>query len=202
MKDEFVSSYQGVLAAGVDEVGRGPLAGDVVAAAVILDPKNPIEGLNDSKKLTEKRRDVLFEEIRNKAISWSVARADVSEIDSLNILHASMLAMKRAVETLAVTPEHVLVDGNRLPDWSYPAEAVVKGDSRVQAIAAASILAKVTRDREMIALDQTYPGYGFAGHKGYPTKVHMEALDQLGPTPIHRRSFGPVREKLEQLNLL
>lgn len=202
MKDEFVSSYQGALAAGVDEVGRGPLAGDVVAAAVILDPENPIEGLNDSKKLTEKRRDVLFEEIQNKAISWSVARADVSEIDTLNILHASMLAMKRAVETLAVTPEHVLVDGNRLPDWSYPAEAVVKGDSRVQAIAAASILAKVTRDREMIALDQTYPGYGFAGHKGYPTKVHMEALGQLGPTPIHRRSFGPVREKLEQLNLL
>ena len=202
MKDEFVSSYKGILVAGVDEVGRGPLAGDVVAAAVILDPENPIEGLNDSKKLTEKRRDVLFEEIQAKALSWSVARAGVDEIDTLNILHASMLAMKRAVETLSTSPEHVLVDGNRLPDWSYPAEAVVKGDSRVQAIAAASILAKVTRDREMIALDQTYPGYGFAGHKGYPTKVHMEALDQLGPTPIHRRSFGPVREKLEQLNLL
>jgi len=202
MKDDFVSAYRGVLVAGVDEVGRGPLAGDVVAAAVILDPENPIEGLNDSKKLTEKRRDVLFEEIQNKAVSWSVARAGVDEIDTLNILHASMLAMKRAVETLEVSPEHVLVDGNRLPDWAYPAEAVVKGDSRVQAIAAASILAKVTRDREMIALDQTYPGYGFAGHKGYPTKMHMEALDQLGPTPIHRRSFGPVRDKLEQLNLL
>lgn len=202
MKNEFVSSYQGVLVAGVDEVGRGPLAGDVVAAAVILNPDNPIEGLDDSKKLTEKRRNVLFEEIQKKAMSWSVARAGVDEIDSLNILHASMLAMKRAVETLAMTPEHVLVDGNRLPDWSYPAEAVVKGDSRVQAIAAASILAKVTRDREMIAFDQAYPGYGFAGHKGYPTKIHMEALNQLGPTPIHRRSFGPVREKLEQLNLL
>jgi ribonuclease HII len=202
MMDEFVSVYVGDLLAGVDEVGRGPLAGDVVAAAVILDPANPIEGLNDSKKLTEKRRETLFVEIQERALSWSLARANVEEIDELNILHASMLAMKRAVETLVIQPEHVLVDGNRIPKWRYAAEAVVKGDSRVQAIAAASILAKVTRDREMVAFDKTYPGYGFAGHKGYPTKVHMEALDKLGPTPLHRKSFGPVRDKIEQLNLL
>ena len=202
MMGDFESVYGGDLMAGVDEVGRGPLAGDVVAAAVILDPNNPIEGLNDSKKLTEKRREKLFIEIQERAISWSIARANVEEIDELNILHATMLAMKRAVETLTTQPEHVLVDGNRIPKWRYAAEAVVKGDSRVQAIAAASILAKVTRDREMVAFEETYPGYGFAGHKGYPTKVHMEALDKLGPTPIHRRSFGPVRDKIEQLELL
>jgi ribonuclease HII len=190
--EAFISCYQGELVAGVDEVGRGPLAGDVVAAAVILDPENPIEGLDDSKKLTEKRREKLFVEIQQRALSWSIARAGVQEIDELNILHASLLAMKRAVESLHTQPEHVLVDGNR----------VVKGDSRVKAIAAASILAKVTRDREMVEMETVYPGYGFAGHKGYPTKVHMEALDKLGPTPIHRRTFGPVRNKLEQLNLL
>ena len=200
--EPFVSVYQGHLLAGVDEVGRGPLAGDVVAAAVILDPASPIEGLDDSKKLSEKRREALFDEIQQKALSWSVARASVQEIDELNILHASMLAMKRAVETLSTQPEHVLVDGNRIPSWRYSAEAVVKGDSRVQAIAAASILAKVTRDREMVVMEQQYPGYGFAGHKGYPTKVHMSALDELGPTPIHRRSFGPVKAKIEQLALL
>ncbi len=200
--EPFISTYQGQLLAGVDEVGRGPLAGDVVAAAVILDPAQPIEGLDDSKKLTEKRREKLFDEIQQRALSWSIARASVAEIDELNILHASMLAMKRAVESLATQPEHVLVDGNRIPQWRYAAEAVVKGDSRVQAIAAASILAKVTRDREMVAMEDVYPGYGFAGHKGYPTKVHMAALEQLGPTPIHRRSFGPVRAKIEQLALL
>jgi ribonuclease HII len=200
--EAFISCYQGELVAGVDEVGRGPLAGDVVAAAVILDPENPIEGLDDSKKLTEKRREKLFVEIQQRALSWSIARAGVQEIDELNILHASLLAMKRAVESLHTQPEHVLVDGNRLPKWRYAAEAVVKGDSRVKAIAAASILAKVTRDREMVEMETVYPGYGFAGHKGYPTKVHMEALDKLGPTPIHRRTFGPVRNKLEQLNLL
>ena len=200
--DDFVSAYQGQLLAGVDEVGRGPLAGDVVAAAVILDPDNPIAGLDDSKKLTEKRREVLFEHIQQRALAYAVARASVAEIDDINILHASMLAMKRAVEMLATQPEHVLVDGNRIPQWRYPAEAVVKGDSRVPAIAAASILAKVTRDREMVAMDEQFPGYGFAGHKGYPTKVHMEALKRLGPTPIHRRSFGPVRAAIEQLALL
>lgn len=200
--EPFVSCYQGLLGAGVDEVGRGPLAGDVVTAAVILDPNNPIEGLADSKKLTEKKRERLFDEIIEKSLSYCIARANAEEIDQINILQASLVAMARAVEGLPIQPEHVWVDGNKIPKWNYPAEAVVKGDSRVQAISAASILAKVTRDREMVAMDTTYPGYGFAGHKGYPTKVHMEALDQLGVTPIHRRSFGPVRAKLEQLFLL
>ena len=190
------------LTAGVDEVGRGPLCGDVVAAAVILDPAQPIAGLNDSKKLTEKRREALFDEICGKALAFCVARASVEEIDRLNILHASMLAMTRAVEGLqrqgqAITPELVLVDGNRLPRWSYRAQAIVKGDSKVAAIAAASILAKVVRDREMCELDPRYPGYGLAGHKGYPTKAHLEALRTLGVTPIHRRSYAPVRALLE-----
>lgn len=200
--EAFVSEYPGILLAGVDEVGRGPLAGDVVAAAVILDPDNPISGLDDSKKLTEKKREALFPEIKEKSLSWSVARASVQEIDQLNILQASLLAMKRAVEGLELQPEHVLVDGNKLPRWTYSAEAVVKGDSRVPAIAAASILAKVVRDREMVVFDGQYPGYGFAGHKGYPTQVHMKALDVLGVTPIHRRSFGPVKRKIEQIKLL
>ena len=189
------------LLAGVDEVGRGPLAGDVVAAAVILDPRNPIMGLDDSKKLTEKKRELLFDEIQAKAKSWCIARASVAEIDSLNILQASLLAMTRAVQGLAIEPEHVLVDGNKLPKWKYTAEAVVKGDSRVAAISAASILAKVTRDREMVSLDKVYPGYGFADHKGYPTKVHMDALERLGVTPIHRRSYAPVRARIEQIAL-
>lgn len=200
--EPFIPDYNGDLLAGVDEVGRGPLAGDVVAAAVILDPANPIEGLADSKKLTEKRREALFPIIQQRAISWCVCRASVQEIDEINILHASLLAMKRAVEGLSTQPEHVLVDGNRLPPWTYSAEAVVKGDDRVQAIAAASILAKVVRDREMVAFDQQYPGYGFAGHKGYPTKVHMQALQTLGVTPIHRRTFGPVKKCIEQLQLV
>jgi len=195
--EPFISNYKGDFLAGVDEVGRGPLAGDVVAAAVILDPKSPIDGLDDSKKLSEKKRDYLFEIIKEKALSYAINRASVAEIDDINILHASMLAMKRSVEALSVQPEHVLVDGNRLPRWRYSAEAVVKGDSRVQAIAAASILAKVTRDREMIAMDEKFPGYGFAGHKGYPTKVHMAALEQIGPCEIHRVTFGPVRKVLE-----
>ncbi len=199
--DPFISTYQGHLLAGCDEVGRGPLAGDVVAAAVILDPENPIEGLDDSKKLSEKKRELLFDEIKIKAKSWCIARASVEEIDRINILHASLLAMCRAVEGLHIQPEHVLVDGNKLPKWKYPAEAVVKGDSRVAAISAASILAKVTRDREMILLDKEFPGYGFADHKGYPTQVHMEALDKLGVTIIHRRSYAPVRNKIEQMKL-
>jgi ribonuclease HII len=191
--DLFASSYNDALLAGVDEVGRGPLAGDVVAAAVILDPHNPVDGLADSKKLTEKQRERLFTEIQTKALSWSIARASVEEIDTLNILQASLLAMHRAVSALHLQPEHVLVDGNRLPRWSYSAEAVVGGDDRVPAIAAASIIAKVTRDREMVALDTVYPGYGLAGHKGYPTASHIAALQRLGVTPIHRRSFGPVQ---------
>jgi ribonuclease HII len=202
MLEPFICSYQGILLAGCDEVGRGPLAGDVVAAAVILDPENPILGLDDSKKLTEKKRELLFDEIKLKAKSWCVARASVAEIDSINILQASLLAMHRAVQGLDVQPEYVLVDGNKLPKWNYTAEAVVKGDSRVAAISAASILAKVVRDREMVELDKQYPGYGLADHKGYPTKVHMDALDKLGITPIHRTSYAPVRAKIEQMKLL
>lgn len=201
MLEPFICSYQGVLLAGCDEVGRGPLAGDVVAAAVILDPENPILGLDDSKKLTEKKRDLLFDEIKLKAKSWCVARASVAEIDSINILQASLLAMHRAVQGLHIQPEYVLVDGNKLPKWNYIAEAVVKGDSRVAAISAASILAKVVRDREMVEMDKQYPGYGLADHKGYPTKVHMDALDKLGITPIHRTSYAPVRAKIEQMKL-
>jgi len=185
------------LIAGVDEVGRGPLAGDVVAAAVILDPENPIEGLADSKKLSEKKRLLLEDEIKAKALAWYVARASVEEIDEINILHASMLAMKRAVEGLSIQPEYVLVDGNRLPKWTYPSEPVVQGDSLVPAISAASILAKVQRDGEMVELDKRFPGYGLAGHKGYPTKQHMSALEELGVTPIHRKSFAPVKRALE-----
>lgn len=185
------------LVAGVDEVGRGPLCGAVVTAAVILDPARPILGLNDSKKLSEAKREKLFDEIKEKALAWCIARAEVEEIDQLNILQATMLAMQRAVEGLSVTPKLALIDGNRCPKLAVPSAAVIKGDSQVPAIAAASILAKVSRDREMQLLDQQYPGYGIAGHKGYPTPVHLEALRRLGPTPIHRRSFGPVRALLQ-----
>jgi ribonuclease HII len=182
------------LVAGVDEVGRGPLCGAVVTAAVILDPGKPILGLNDSKKLSLARREALFDEIREKALAWCVARAEVAEIDRLNILHATMLAMQRAVEGLQVQPRLALIDGNRCPKLAVPSSPVVKGDSQVPAIAAASILAKVSRDREMQVLDALYPGYGLAGHKGYPTAEHLDALRRLGPTPIHRRSFAPVRD--------
>lgn len=185
------------LVAGVDEVGRGPLCGAVVTAAVILDPLRPILGLNDSKKLSAVRREQLFDEICEKALAWCIARAEVEEIDQLNILHATMLAMQRAVEGLSVVPRLALIDGNRCPILQVPSTAVVKGDSQVPAIAAASILAKVSRDREMQLLDALYPGYGIAGHKGYPTPVHLEALRRLGPTPIHRRSFAPVRALLD-----
>lgn len=193
------------LVAGVDEVGRGPLAGAVVAAAVILDPDNPIDGLADSKKLTEKRRQALFPEIQEKALAWCVARASEAEIDQINILQASLLAMRRAVLGLQHAPDKVLVDGNRCPELRYPSEAIVKGDSKVAAISAASILAKVVRDNEMIAFDEVYPGYGFASHKGYPTAQHMAALEKLGVTPIHRRSFAPVKKFLaepEQLTII
>jgi ribonuclease HII len=182
---------------GVDEVGRGPLAGPVVAAAVILDPARPVRGLDDSKKLSGKRREALFEEICEKALAWSLGRAEVEEIDRINILQASLLAMQRAVQGLAIAPQHAWVDGNKLPQLPCSAEAIIGGDGSVACISAASIIAKVSRDREMQELDQRYPGYGLARHKGYPTRAHMEALQQLGVTEIHRRSFAPVRRLLE-----
>ncbi|WP_438280242.1 ribonuclease HII [Pseudomonas alabamensis] len=185
------------LVAGVDEVGRGPLCGAVVTAAVILDPSRPIAGLNDSKKLTEAKRERLFDEICEKALSFCIARAEVEEIDRLNILQATMLAMQRAVEGLHLTPRLALIDGNRCPVLAVPSAPVIQGDAKVPAIAAASILAKVSRDREMSAFELIYPGYGIGGHKGYPTPVHLEALARLGPTPIHRRSFAPVRAAWE-----
>ncbi|GAB3488558.1 ribonuclease HII [Marinomonas epiphytica] len=199
MLEPFESDiYQGSLLAGVDEAGRGPLAGEVVAAAVILDPNQPIDGLADSKKLSEKKRLFLFDEIKQKALAYGIASASVEEIDQLNILHASMLAMSRAVERLTPVPEHVLIDGNRLPPHlPCPGEAVVKGDARHQAIAAASILAKVTRDQDIIKMSEKYPDYGFEKHKGYPTAVHLQAIKTHGITAIHRRSFGPIKKLIE-----
>ncbi len=190
-----IANVTGLLA-GVDEAGRGPLAGAVVAAAVILDPADPIAGLNDSKKLTEKRREVLFAEIVERALGYCIASASVEEIDHINILQASLLAMQRAIAGLPVQPAGVQVDGNRCPDIALPCEAIVRGDGKVAAISAASILAKVTRDRQMIALDREYPEYGFARHKGYPTRMHLDKLAQLGATPQHRRSFAPVQRSL------
>lgn len=186
------------LIAGVDEVGRGPLIGAVVTAAVILDPNKPIAGLADSKKLSEKKRLLLAEEIKAHALAWAVGRAEPEEIDQLNILQASLLAMQRAVEALPIQPHFVLVDGNKLPKLAMPAQAVVKGDSLVAEISAASILAKVARDQEMATLDQHYPHYGLAQHKGYPTALHLEKLQQYGVLPQHRKSFAPVRKRLEQ----
>ncbi|KKC98516.1 ribonuclease HII [Photobacterium halotolerans] len=186
------------LIAGVDEVGRGPLVGAVVTAAVILDPARPIVGLADSKKLSEKKRLALFDEIQEKALSWSLGRCEPEEIDALNILQATMVAMQRAVAGLTVQPDYVLIDGNRVPSLPVPAQAVVKGDMRVAEISAASILAKVTRDREMEALDALYPAYGFAQHKGYPTKAHFAALEKHGAIDQHRKSFKPVRERIAQ----
>ncbi|MEG3126576.1 ribonuclease HII [Pantoea cypripedii] len=190
------------LIAGVDEVGRGPLVGAVVTAAVILDPAKPIVGLADSKKLSEKRREALYEEIKEKALAWSLGRAEPEEIDQLNILHATMLAMQRAVAGLTLVPDFVLIDGNRCPALPMASQAVVKGDSLVAEISAASILAKVTRDREMAELDLLFPHYGFAQHKGYPTALHMEKLTQHGATPHHRRSFAPVRNALIDADVL
>lgn len=184
------------LVAGVDEVGRGPLVGAVVTAAVILDPERPIVGLADSKKLTEKRRLMLCSEIREKALAWSLGRAEPHEIDELNILHATMLAMQRAVAGLGIVPEYVLIDGNRCPVLPMPSLAVVKGDSCVAEISAASILAKVARDMEMAELDIIFPQYGFAQHKGYPTAFHLERLAEHGATIHHRRSFAPVKRAL------
>jgi ribonuclease HII len=187
-----------VLTAGVDEAGRGPLAGPVVAAAVILEPSRPVAGLADSKVLSPARREVLAMAIRSQSVAWSLGWADAGEIDSLNILQATMLAMRRALAGLAVPPQHVIIDGNRCPDlrglaFECTAEAVVKGDSRVPSVSAASILAKVARDEHMKVLDGRHPGYGLADHKGYPTAAHIAALRRLGPSPVHRRSFAPVQ---------
>ena len=182
--------------AGVDEVGRGPLAGDVVTAAVILPANHGIEGLADSKVLSSRQRENLYLDIVGRALCWSVARATVEEIDRFNILQATLMAIRRAVMGLSQQPDFVAVDGNRLPQWEYRGEAVVKGDGRVEVISAASILAKVVRDAEMKAFDVTYPGYGFAANKGYGTPQHLEALARKGPTAIHRRSFAPVREQM------
>ncbi|MGV1719279.1 ribonuclease HII [Vibrio furnissii] len=191
---EIPSGYH--LIAGVDEVGRGPLVGDVVTAAVILDPNHPIDGLNDSKKLSEKKRLALLPEIQQKALAWSVGRCSPQEIDELNIFQATMLAMQRAVDGLAIKPDLVLVDGNKIPSLPMDAQAVVKGDLRVAQISAASIIAKVVRDQEMEELDKAYPQFGFAKHKGYPTKAHFEAIEQHGVIDQHRRSFGPVKRVL------
>jgi ribonuclease HII len=189
------STFAGV--AGVDEVGRGPLVGSVVAAAVILDPEHPIIGLRDSKKLSEKRRVQLAQEIRASAVCWSIAEASAQEIDALNILQASLLAMQRALQDLQPEPRHVCVDGNRCPEWSGSIEAIVGGDDQHPAIMAASILAKVERDAQMLRYAERYPNYGFAQHKGYPTRAHLAALHEYGVTPWHRRSFAPVRRVLE-----
>jgi ribonuclease HII len=182
--------------AGVDEAGRGPLAGPVIAAAVILDPGNPVCGLKDSKQLTPSRREALYLEITQKAISWEVGRSDVEEIDRLNILQATLLAMQRAVAGLSPPARYVLVDGNQCPRLDCPVKAVVGGDSTIAAISAASIIAKVTRDWEMVEMDRCYPGYGLARHKGYPSREHVLALQRLGVTPLHRRSYAPVRKLL------
>lgn len=192
--EPYICHYQGHLLAGVDEVGRGPLAGPVVTAAVILDPARPIADLADSKALSEKRREALYDLITSQALAWAVGRCEVAEIDQLNIFHATLLAMTRAVQALSIAPEYVLVDGNRCPTWAWKSEAVIKGDGRVPCISAASIIAKVTRDREMCGLDALYPGYGLAQHKGYPTAQHVEALQLNGISPIHRCSFKPVRD--------
>lgn len=182
--------------AGVDEVGIGPLAGPVLACAVILDPAQPIQGLADSKSISEKRRQALAEEIQQRALSVSIGRASVEEIDELNVLKASHLAMRRALAGLSLEPDHVLVDGNKLPEMDYSAEAIVQGDKTVDSISAASIVAKVTRDEELIALALDYPGYGFESHKGYPTAQHRRALRTMGPCPAHRRSYAPVQAAL------
>lgn len=191
-------SINRVLIAGVDEAGRGPLAGPVVAAAVILPDEYALAGLTDSKKLSEKKRRVLEVQIKETAIAWAVAEASTAEIDKLNILHATMLAMQRAVGALQPVPSKVLVDGNRAPDIPLPVECIVKGDLSEACISAASILAKQARDRMMLSLDQRYPQYGFARHKAYPTAAHRQALLEYGACPAHRRSFRPVREVLEQ----
>lgn len=195
----LVIDYRGDFLAGVDEVGRGPLIGSVVASAVILDPSRSIEGLTDSKKLTAKKREALDVQIRERALAFAVAEASAAEVDQLNIYHATHLAMRRAIDALTPAAEYLLVDGNRLPGHVLPGQAVVKGDARHPAIAAASILAKVARDAQMAELDLRYPDYGFARHKGYPTKEHLAALSAHGPLAEHRRSFAPVQRQLALL---
>ena len=190
---QYASGY----IAGVDEVGRGPLAGPVVTAAVILDPNRPILGLADSKKLTEKHRETLAAIIKQHALAWAIGRAEPEEIDQLNILQATLLAMKRAVEALGIEPSHALVDGNQAPKLMCSVTTIIKGDQKEPAIAAASIIAKVSRDKEMVLMEESFPGYGFAKHKGYPTKMHQDALMKLGVSEIHRRSFKPVQLVIE-----
>jgi ribonuclease HII len=197
LKREYSTGY----IAGIDEVGRGPLAGPVVTAAVILDPNRPILGLADSKKLTEKSREILAATIKQDALAWAIGRAEPEEIDQLNILQATLLAMKRAVESLSIVPSHALVDGNQAPNLMCPVTTIIKGDQTEPAIAAASIIAKVSRDKEMILMEEYFPGYGFAKHKGYPTKIHQDALMKLGVSEIHRRSFKPVQLVIEAHNL-
>jgi len=192
---EELNNYP-VLTAGVDEVGRGPLAGPVVAAAVILDPDRPIQGLADSKKLSEKKREYLYPIIKESALSYSVALATVEEIDEINILQASLLAMKRAIEGLSIVPEHVLVDGNKAPDISISVDTIIKGDSKIESISAASILAKVERDRMMVEYHELYPNFSFHKHKAYGSKQHMAELQEHGPLPVHRKTFAPVRKLL------
>ncbi len=187
------------LIAGVDEVGRGCIIGPVVAAAVILDPDRPIAGLTDSKKLSPQKRQLLAAQIKASALCWAIGRAEASEIDTINILQASLLAMQRAVSQLSLPPDRIKVDGNQLPAFAYPAEAIIGGDLVVAEISAASIVAKVARDEEMLILDRLYPGYQLASHKGYPTKDHLTALQRLGPCPQHRRSFAPVKKVLAVL---
>ncbi len=189
---------KGCLIAGVDEAGRGPLIGSVVAAAVILDPLHPIEGLDDSKKLSAKKREYLYTQITSNSVCWAIAEATYEEIDHLNILQASLLAMQRAVYALGIPPQYVLIDGNRCPDLPYPTRAIVGGDRLESSISAASILAKVFRDRQMRILHQQYPDYGFDAHKGYPTAAHLSALRQLGALPEHRRSYRPIRDVLAE----
>lgn len=186
--------------AGVDEVGRGPLVGDVVAAAVILPAEHGIIGLQDSKKISAKKRNDLAEQIKTEALAWSIGRASAAEIDTLNILEATMLAMQRAVQNLTMTPEHVLVDGNRCPALPISCEAIVQGDGLIPCISAASIVAKVQRDEEMMILDEKFPEYGFAAHKGYPTARHLAALAEFGVTEHHRRSFKPVQRILQPIS--
>ncbi len=195
IKEADEGSYR--LIAGVDEAGRGPLAGNVVAAAVILDENATIAGLDDSKKLKPATREKLYEQIRREAISYAIAEADVNEIDKLNILQASLLAMQRAVAALTVQPEFVYVDGNHCPQLPYLCRSLIKGDQRIASIAAASVLAKVYRDHCLLKLHEQFPGYGFAKHKGYPTKEHLSALRELGASPVHRLSYAPVRAILE-----
>lgn len=199
IEQEQILIDQGLVYCGVDEAGAGPLCGDVVAAAVVLDPNNPIAELNDSKKLSEKKREMLFPIIKEKALAYCIARCTPQEIDEINILNARMLAMSRAINGLNIQIQHALIDGNRLPkDLPCAATAIVKGDALVAAISAASVLAKVQRDHDLLELDKVYPGYGLAKHKGYPTKAHLEALQALGPTDIYRKTYGPVRKLLEQ----